>query len=64
MNEQNTPTQKAASHAYLVEAALDREWEKNYRKGNFHRMAHLPEGHSPHIQMKETGTSTEEEGRT
>jgi len=63
MNEQNPPTRKAVFHAYLVEAALDREWEENYRNDNFHKMGHLPEVHSRHSQTKETGVSIEEEGR-
>jgi hypothetical protein len=63
MKEQNPPTREAVFHAYLVEAALDREWEENYRNDKFHKMGHLPEGHSRHSQTNETGVSIEEEGR-
>ncbi len=63
MNEQHIPARKKVSRAYLVEAALDREWEEKYRSKNFHKRGHVPEGHSRFSQTNETGVSIEEEGR-
>jgi hypothetical protein len=64
MNEQHIPARKKVSHDYLVEAALDREWEEKYRNKKFHkRGGHLPEAHSRFSQTNETGISIEEEGR-
>lgn len=35
-DNQYAPARYTASHSHLLEAALDREWEHNYRNGKRH----------------------------
>lgn len=63
MHAQNSQIPDSTSQPYLVEAALDQEWEENYRNGNSRRRTHVPRTSSRRMRTEEFETEGQEGGR-
>lgn len=62
MHEQNSQVHDSASPPYLVEAALDQEWEENYRNGNSRKTASVPRTSSHRMQTNQFEAEGQEGG--
>lgn len=63
MHAQNSQIHDSASQPYLMEAALDQEWEENYHNGKSRRKPHIPRTSSRRMRTEEFETEGQEGGR-